>query len=57
MPRIGSGEAREMTGGDWQQVRATVRDRLAKRGWEFVGRTRRSVALVTKGTRFAKREK
>jgi antitoxin ParD1/3/4 len=29
---LDSGEAREMTADDWQEVRATVRDRLAKRG-------------------------
>jgi antitoxin ParD1/3/4 len=29
---LDSGGAREMTADDWQEVRATVRDRLAKRG-------------------------
>ena len=28
---IKSGEAKEMTGADWKQIRATVRERLAKR--------------------------
>jgi antitoxin ParD1/3/4 len=29
---LDSGEAREMSGDDWQEVRAAVRERLAKRG-------------------------
>jgi len=29
---LDSGEAREMTADDWQEIRATVRDRLARRG-------------------------
>ena len=29
---LDSGEAREMTADDWQEVRATVRERLARRG-------------------------
>ena len=29
---LDSGEAREMSGDDWREVRAAVRERLAKRG-------------------------